>query len=225
MQPQSITVRYFAVCRDAAGKEREEIELPSPVSVSDFLEDLFSRYPSMRAGEKQLRVAVNREYAPAEGKIRPGDEVALIPPVSGGSGRSDAPEIVLTAEPIRLEELTAPLPSGGQGAMATFCGIVRPDERGEPIESLEYEIYPEMADIQMKKVIGEIRERWPVFDLRIAHRYGEIPVGQTAVAIVVTSGHRKEAFEACRYAIDRIKEIVPIWKIRTRAAPFTLPPR
>jgi molybdopterin synthase catalytic subunit len=136
-----------------------------------------------------------------------GDEVALIPPVSGGV---DLYEI--TQHPLSLDALVTTVGQNTSGAVASFLGIVREFARGRRVEYLEYDAYPEMATASMRQIGDEIRKRWPVDRIAIVHRIGRLTIGEASVAIAVSSPHRREALEACAYAIERLKEIVPIWK-------------
>jgi molybdopterin synthase catalytic subunit len=136
-----------------------------------------------------------------------GDEVALLPPVSGGV---DLYEI--TESPVSLDALVAAVGQNTSGAVASFLGIVREFARGRQVRSLEYDAYPEMATATMRRIGEEIRSRWPVDRIAIVHRIGRLAIGEASVAIAISSPHRREALEACAYAIERLKEIVPIWK-------------
>jgi molybdopterin synthase catalytic subunit len=145
---------------------------------------------------------VGEEHALLEG-----DEVALIPPVSGGADLFE-----ITAGPLSLDALAAAVGQTSSGAIASFLGIVRGHARGRRVDHLEYDAYPEMAVGKMRQIAEEIRGRWPVDRVAIVHRVGRLGVGEASVAIAVASPHRAEALQACAYAIERLKEIVPIWK-------------
>jgi molybdopterin synthase catalytic subunit len=136
-----------------------------------------------------------------------GDEVALIPPVSGGV---DLYEI--TEAPLSVDALVKAVGQKSSGAVASFLGIVREFARGRQVKYLEYDAYPEMATATMRQIGDEIRKRWPVDRIAIVHRIGRLMIGEASVAIAIASPHRREALEACAYAIERLKEIVPIWK-------------
>ena len=160
------------------------------------------------------RVAVNQEFALSDTVIRAGDEVALIPPVSGGSGQG--PFEIRTSE-ITLAEVERAVHHGGAGAVVSFAGNVR-DKTGEhEVEALEYEAYDEMAQRYLAKIGGEVADRWPGARVAILHRKGRLIVGETSVVIAVSSPHRAEAFEGCRHAIEQLKKDVPIWKREIRA--------
>jgi molybdopterin synthase catalytic subunit len=151
---------------------------------------------------------VNREYAAATQVLRNGDEVALIPPVSGGA--EDSYEI--TESPLSSDGLIRAVTRNTSGAIASFTGVVREFARGRQVVLLEYDAYPEMAIAKMREIGAEIRERWPVDGVAIAHRIGRLGIGEASVIIAVSAPHRREALEGCAYAIERLKAAVPIWK-------------
>jgi molybdopterin synthase catalytic subunit len=172
-----------------------------------------------------IAVSVNAEYATAAQVLREGDEVGLLPPVSGGSAADaaddsvcDAPVVIeLTREPIEAETLVAAAKHGDDGAVVVFDGIVRNNSRGRRTLYLDYEAYEEMAPKQMGELAREARSRFGVRSVTMVHRLGRLDVGETSVLIVVSSAHRAEAFEACRWLIDTLKKTVPIWKKETFA--------
>lgn len=153
-------------------------------------------------------VAVNQEYAEEEGVIREGDEVALIPPVSGG----EAPLVEITRGPVRVEEVTAKVLHPNHGAALTFIGTTREFTHGQRTTLLEYDAYEPMALKTMQQICSEIDERWPGTLSAITHRIGPVAIGEISVVIAVSSPHRDAAYDASRYAIERLKHIVPIWK-------------
>ena len=154
-------------------------------------------------------MAVNQEYADAAAALRAGDEVAFIPPVSGG-----APEtrIELTRAPIEREALAAQVKAPADGAVVVFEGIVRNHSAGRETLYLDYEAYEPMAMGKMREIAAELRERFPIDSLAMVHRLGRMQIGETSVLIAVSAAHRAAAFEACRTAIDTLKLTVPIWK-------------
>jgi molybdopterin synthase catalytic subunit len=154
-----------------------------------------------------LKIAVNHEYADGERMLTEDDEVALIPPVSGGL---DVFEIVDT--PLSVDALVKAVAQDTSGAVASFLGVVRGYARGRKVSYLEYDAYREMAVAKMRQIGEEIRARWPVDGVAMTHRVGRLGIGEASVAIAVSSPHRQEALQACAYAIERLKEIVPIWK-------------
>jgi len=141
--------------------------------------------------------------------------VALIPPVSGGSspgGAAEADRFRVTQEPLDPQRLANLVRRDESGALALFYGVVRNNSRGRRVLYLEYDAYPSMAVKKMRQVAGEVRSRWDITDMAIHHRIGRLEVGETSLLVAVSAAHRREAFEACHYAVDRIKEIVPVWK-------------
>jgi molybdopterin synthase catalytic subunit len=152
---------------------------------------------------------VNRVYVRDDHRLQDGDEVALIPPVSGGES---AQRFRIQSEPIDAREVEAMVANPGAGAISTFSGVVRDHGRGKSVSRLEYEAYPAAAELVLAQIGDEIQDRWQTDRVAIVHRIGDLPVGEISVVISVASAHRDAAFEACRYAIERIKEIVPIWK-------------
>jgi len=199
-----IRVRLFAAYREAVGRGEMNLEVEGAVSALDLWRRLGEEHPPLLEFGPSLLVAVNGEYASLDRSLKEGDEVAFIPPVSGGSFR-------VTEEEIRLRELIDEVRDEEAGAIVTFQGTVRRHSRGREVQHLEYEAYPEMAEAKLREIGQEIQERWGV-RAAIVQRVGHLEVGEASVAIAVAAPHRREAFEAARYAIDRLKEIVPIWK-------------
>jgi molybdopterin synthase catalytic subunit len=154
-----------------------------------------------------VKVAVNHEYAEGERRLAESDELALIPPVSGGLDLFE-----VTESPLSLDALVRAVGQNTSGAIASFLGIVREFARGRQVVYLEYDAYPAMAVAKMREIGGEIRARWPVDRIAMVHRVGRLIVGEASVAIAIASPHRQEALQACAYAIERLKEIVPVWK-------------
>jgi molybdopterin synthase catalytic subunit len=154
-------------------------------------------------------VMVNQAYQPRDHVLTDGDEVAIIPPVSGGS---ETRRFVVTDEVLDPRQVEALVMDDASGALVTFAGTVRDNARGKSVTALEYEAYPPAAEKMLEQIGDEIFERWGVRSVAIAHRYGLLQVGETSVVIAVSSAHREAAFDACRYAIERIKVLVPIWK-------------
>ena len=224
-----VRVLPFGVSKDWLGASAVPVELPEGASVADLLERLREGLPArLSAQENVLRgfaVSVNAEYATAAQVLRDGDEVGLLPPVSGGAARTaraldeSKPEppivIALTREPIDAEKLVAAAKRGEDGAVSVFDGIVRNNTRGRQTRHLDYEAYEEMALKQMNELATQAREKFAVRHVTIVHRLGRLLVGETSVFIVVASAHRGAAFDACRWLIDTLKKTVPIWKKET----------
>ncbi|MGC2618597.1 MAG: molybdenum cofactor biosynthesis protein MoaE [Acidobacteriaceae bacterium] len=185
------------------------LELPAGATVRDLVERCQEMVPTVPWSS--IAVAVNREYAPATHSLAEGDEVALLPPVSGGSAEAES-AIYLTDAPIDGAALTAPLKRGEDGAVVVFDGIVRNQTRGRRTLYLFYEAYADMALGQMRQLAAECRAAYPIRDVVLVHRLGRLEIGETSVLIAVASAHRAAAFEACRWLIDTLKQTVPIWK-------------
>jgi molybdopterin synthase catalytic subunit/molybdopterin converting factor small subunit len=193
----SVTVRLFAGVRERAGWSSREIDA---ATVADI-------WPALGLGSEPegLLYAVNREYAERERELRDGDEVALIPPVSGGAFR-------VTEEPLSLESVVAEVADERAGGIATFTGTVRRQSRGREVTHLEYEAYAEMAEDVMSRLAAGLLERHELCAVAIHHRVGRLEIGEASVVIAVSAPHRTAALEACREAIDTLKETVPLWK-------------
>ena len=217
----------FGVLKDWLGCHAGSVELPEGASVAGLLECLRSKLPPHAAehGFRGIAVSVNAEYAQASRILHDGDEVGLLPPVSGGTepfaGHSDpiknATDVVayLTCERIRTDTIVADAKSGEDGAVVVFDGIVRNHTRGRKTLHLDYEAYEEMAAKQMGELGRKARERFGVHRVVLVHRLGRLIIGETSVLIVVSSAHRSAAFGACRWLIDTLKQSVPIWKKET----------
>lgn len=216
-----VEVLLFATLKDAAGQNRLSVTLPDGATVGDVKRAVTALYPIIEAHIEAAIAAVNQEYAFASDAVHDGDEVAFFPPVSGGEG--GYPEILrLADEPFSADELIAAITIPATGAVCVFSGMVRGEtaRAGEQIqtEHLEYEAYEPMALAKMRQVAAEIRERWPLVQgIAIVQRVGRLEVGQNTILIACSSGHRDQGcFEAARYGIDRLKEIVPVWKKEVR---------
>lgn len=214
-----IHIMLFATLKDKIGASKLSLDLPYPATVADAVEALAQRYPTAAPNLKTAIAAVNEEFADRAAPLNDGDTLALFPPVSGGDGTTDRPDIFLLPDtPINHDDLIARITTPAVGAVCLFSGMVRgeTDRPGHQKHTakLEYEAYGSMALAKMKQVADEIRQRWPlVIGIAIAQRVGVIEVGQNTVLIACSSGHRDEGcFEAARYGIDRLKEIVPVWK-------------
>jgi molybdopterin synthase catalytic subunit len=221
----------LGVLKDRLGQEAVTLDLPETATVADLLACLSDAtkivtesmpfHPGARSSEHLFRgiaVSVNAEYATRAQVLHDGDEVGLLPPVSGGSEREtadDACSVMLTREPIDAEEPIAAAKHGEDGAVVVFDGIVRNHTRGRRTLHLDYEAYEEMAARQMRELAREARSRFGVRQVTMIHRLGRLEVGETSVLIVVASAHRAQAFEASRWLIDTLKKTVPIWKKET----------
>jgi len=207
-----IDVQLFATLRDRAGSKIVSVDLPDDATVAHLIEHIGRHYPGLAEALPTSIVAVNQEFAFPPMPLKTGDEVALFPPVSGGS---DFPErFRITDDRIDLNALVAEVTLETTGAVCTFTGTVRGQSTGRETIRLDYEAYAPMAEVKMRQVAQEIRARWPhIQGISIVQRIGRLSVGEFTVLIAVSAGHRYDGvFEAARYGIDRLKEIVPVWK-------------
>jgi molybdopterin converting factor subunit 1 len=195
-----VRVKLFAALREQAGTRERELELADDAGVGDVWAAL-----GLGAEPQGLVYAVNRAYVERATRLTDGDEVAVIPPVSGGAFR-------LSDEPLSLEEVAREVASDDAGAIATFVGTTRAHSRGREVIRLEYEAYEGMAEAEMERIAGSLRDRHDVIDVAIHHRVGPVEIGETSVVIAVSAAHRAAAFDACREAIDTLKQTVPLWK-------------
>jgi molybdopterin converting factor subunit 1 len=211
-----IKVLFFATLKEKAGVGETELEIPDSISVADFKQLLFKQFPNLPQSTANLLVAINKEYAFDQELIPAGAEVALFPPVSGGS--AEWPTIFsVTEDELDLNTILAQITLPSTGAACFFSGMVRGvTSRGEAHETehLVYEAYVPMAEEKMRQVADEIRERWPAVEgIAVVQRIGKLMPGTPTVLIACSAAHRDTGvFEAARYGIDRLKEIVPIWK-------------
>ncbi|HEV2463495.1 MAG TPA: molybdenum cofactor biosynthesis protein MoaE [Acidobacteriaceae bacterium] len=203
-----VHVLVFGVLKDMIPAPSTTVDLPAGARARDLIGRYRECLPNQGKLLDSLAVAVNREYVSADHELRDGDEVALLPPVSGGS----AERIELVREPIDARRVISEIKRGEDGAVAVFDGIVRDNTRGRRTLYLDYEAYEEMALAQMQSLAGKAIADFAVRDVAIVHRLGRLEVGETSVLIVVASAHRAAAFDACRWLIDTLKKTVPIWK-------------
>ena len=195
-----VVVKLFAGLRERAGTGERPLELPDGALASDV-------WPELGLGDEPdgLLYAVNREYAESGQPLAEGDEVALIPPVSGGA-------FVVTDDPLSLEAAVEQVTNDRAGAVATFTGTVRSESRGRTVHHLEYEAYTEMAESVMAGLATVLKARYQLQDVAIHHRVGRVEIGEASVVIAVSAPHRSDALAACKDAIDALKETVPLWK-------------
>lgn len=206
-----ITALLFARLREQAGFDRRRLDLPADSTVADAYALLVSQCPNLEPHQAAVRPAVNQDFTGWDRALADGDEVAFIPPVSGGS-HDAAVRFELTDSPLDPRRLEAAVARAGAGAICTFTGVVRDNSRGRATHRLEYEAYPGMAEAQMRAIAGEIGERWPEARVAMAHRTGRLEIGEASVVVCVSAPHRAEAIAACQWGIDRLKETVPVWK-------------
>lgn len=206
-----ITALLFGQAREWVGSSNLDLTLEAPATVESAFAMLKSQHPRLAEMQRSILFAVNEEYASPSHPLSDGDRLAVLPPVSGGDASSrDIFEI--TREPIDISDLRARLLEGDSGAVVIFDGVARNNTKGRRTLYLEYEGYEPMALRTMEQIGREVHERWPINRVGIIHRLGRIDTTESSVVIIVTSAHRKIAFEACHFAIDRLKKIVPIWK-------------
>jgi molybdopterin synthase catalytic subunit len=204
-----IKILFFGVTRDLTGVQQEQTEIPEGATLESLWDRYAARFPRLNELSSVLLVAVNQEIADRARTLQDGDEVAFLPPVSGGS---NGDFYLLTRSPIPTAELAGQQKAPEDGALVVFEGVVRNNSRGRRALYLEYEAYEPMAIRKMEEIGGEVRRRFEIDRIGMIHRLGRLEIGETSVAIIVTSAHRRAAFDACRFAIDRLKETVPIWK-------------
>lgn len=212
----TITVKLFASYREAVGARELSLEMPEGVTVGQLVARLAEQHPRLGPLLASATFAVNRQYVRADTHLSAGDEVLILPPVAGGRPewpKAEPGRFEIVETPISLEAVAAKVAYPGAGAIVLFTGVVREvSNSGRPVTHLEYEAYREMAEEQMAAIADEIRDRWGLAHIAVTHRVGRLAVGEVAVVIAVASPHRREGFEACQYAIDRLKQLVPIWK-------------
>lgn len=203
----TIHLRYFALMREILGRDAESVELPSGATAGDAFARVAEGAPRLQGLQRSIMLMVNQEYVRPNHELRDGDELAFIPPVSGGAGFFRVTEDIL--DPREVEDAVA---GPDAGAIVTFTGTVRDHARGQTVTRLDYEAYPEAAEKMLARIGDEIAGRWSGVRTAIVHRTGTLEPGVASVVIATSSAHRDDAFAACAYAIERIKQIVPIWK-------------
>jgi molybdopterin synthase catalytic subunit/molybdopterin converting factor small subunit len=195
-----VSIRLFAGLRERAGESRREIQLPDGATVADV-------WPALDLGDEPggLVYAVNRAYEDKAHPLADGDEVGLIPPVSGGA-------FELRADAVSLDAVVREVATDKAGAIATFTGTVRDNARGRNVEYLDYEAYEGMAEKMMAELAEALKAKYEIEEVAIHHRTGRVEIGQPSVVIAVSGAHRGDALAACKEAIDTLKETVPLWK-------------
>ena len=207
----NVRVVLFAKPRELVGKPNVDLSLPVGATAADAWNQLSSSY-DLGPLPRSFRCAVNSEYAGWEDALKDGDELAVIPPVSGGAVGAGRGLISLSEEPIASASIGKRVRSNSDGALIVFEGVVRESSRRKTVKALVYEAYGAMALRQMEQLAETARGRWPITDLAIVHRLGQLAVGEVSVVIAVSAAHRGEAFDACEWVIDELKKTVPIWK-------------
>ena len=213
-----IRVLFFGMLKDLVGQSTATVELPEGARVQDLLSHYAGQFPRLGEMLPALALSVNQEYSRGDRRLCAGDEVALLPPVSGGSGGPGSAEpepggrVRIVRERITTQAVLELLKLPEDGAAVVFEGVVRNHTRGRRTLYLDYEAYEAMALGQMRALADQAQARFGVRDVAIVHRLGRLEIGETSVLIVVASAHRGPAFEACRWIIDTLKKTVPIWK-------------
>lgn len=217
-----VRVLFFGMLKDLAGRPSDSLSLPENATLADVLLHYESRIPGLKAWSGSMAMSINQQYADPEARLRPGDEVALLPPVSGGAGGADDPpadglaaakdRATIVRVPIDTQSIVDSIKRPEDGALAWFEGTVRNHSHGRRTLYLEYEAYEGMALEQMDALAREALAQFEVRDVRMVHRLGRLEIGETSVLIVVASAHRAAAFAASRWLIDTLKRTVPIWK-------------
>jgi MoaE-MoaD fusion protein len=211
-----VRVLFFGRLKDITGVAQEDAELSEGSRVADLFERYGRQFPKLAEFRPSIAASRNQEYCEWRTALSAGDEIAFLPPVSGGQGESAvaAPSELfqLVRVPIDVAELAANLKAGQDGALVTFDGFVRDNFNGRTTSHLEYDAYEPMALAKMREIGAEARRRFAIHRIGIVHRLGRLSVGETSVWIGVSAPHRAAAFDACRFAIDTLKKTVPIWK-------------
>jgi MoaE-MoaD fusion protein len=202
-----VRVIYFGMLKDAVGRQLEDVQLQEGATLADLLEDRIQHADVIDNFRKVMAFAINQQYAQLTDILHEGDEVAMLPPVSGG-----APHCALVREVIDVKQITDSLKSGEDGAVSVFDGIVRNNTRSRQTLFLVYEAYEEMALKQMEELAAQAKQKFAIRDVAIVHRLGKLEIGETSVLIAAASAHRAAAMDACRWLIDTLKKTVPIWK-------------
>ncbi len=205
-----VGIRLFARYRETAGRERLEIDLPENGTVETAWSAVVDRYPALHPYRPYTLFAVGQDYVSPEHRLNAGDELCFFPPVSGGNG----PDLYrVVQEPLSPDAIAAAVDHPGAGGIVIFSGVVRNETGGRAVKFLEYEAHAPMAETKMREIGQTVRGRWPtVKRVAMLHRIGRLEIGECSVLIAVSAAHRREAFEACQYAIDTLKQTVPVWK-------------
>lgn len=204
----NVNVRLFASLRELVGQGQVSLELPEAATVAVLHQHLSQEYPAIRPYLETLACAVADEYVPGDYRLHDGDDVALIPPVSGGSGAL----FLVTTDVLDANELMDAVRTDESGAVVLFYGVARNSSDGRTVIALEYDAHAELAEKKLREVADDVSAKFPISRIGAHHRTGRLSIGETSLLVAVSSPHRKEAFDAAHYAVDRIKQIVPVWK-------------
>lgn len=206
-----VRVLFFGMLKDVVGRGNDSLTLPAGATLADLLARYQSEFPRLRQLLPSLALSINQEYAAAGQPLHDNDEVALLPPVSGGAPAVE-PLVRIVRERIVPHDIIPPLEKPEDGAIVVFDGVARNHTRGRKTLHLDYEAYEPMALQEMRRLAAEALQNFPIRNLALVHRLGRIEIGESSVLIAVYSAHRAPAFEACRWLIDTLKKKVPIWK-------------
>ena len=214
-----VRLLFFATLKDIVGARQMQLELPAGATVADVLTQLEGAYPRMRDYRPVVLAAINEEYVDKNAQVQDGDELAIFPPVSGGEIDSE-PLVIsrpgelyqITRDPIDAQKISRELLRAEDGAICVFEGVVRNNSKGKRTLHLVYEAYDTMALKKLEEIGIFVKHAWEIGCIALIHRLGHLDIGETSVAVIVTSAHRRAAFDACHYAIDKLKKDVPIWK-------------
>jgi len=214
-----VRLLFFATLKDIVGAREMRVELPLGATVSDVLTHLEKKYPRVKDYRPVVLTAVNEEYVEQSTPVQDGDEVAIFPPVSGGEVGSEILTISrpgelyqITRDPIDAQQISRQLLRAEDGAICVFEGVVRNNSKGKRTLHLVYDAYDTMALKKLEEIGIFVRQAWDIGCIAMIHRLGHLDIGETSVAVIITSAHRRAAFDACHYAIDKLKKVVPIWK-------------
>lgn len=207
-----IRVLIFGSLKDLLGKSNDAVELPEGATLAELLARYEKAHPKLKALLPAIAMSINQEYAAPSRRLADADEVALLPPVSGGTDEERAADVSIVEKPIDTAAVLKEIKANEDGAVAVFEGIVRNHSRGRRTLFLEYEAYVPMALAQMEELADRALDQFEIRDVVMVHRLGRLEIGETSVLIAVASAHRGPAFDACRWLIDTLKKKVPIWK-------------
>ena len=212
-----VRVLFFGPLVERLGCREERLEMPAAAQAGDVYRHYFRREPAIGAWGRDLLVAVNEEFSNSDHPLREGDEIAFLPPMSGGSPETPAalaaePSVLLTREPIVSARWREAVSRPEHGGIVVFEGVARNHHQGKAVMALEYEAYEPMALKRLRAIATQVLAQWPVGAVAVVHRLGRLEVGEVSVLVAVGAAHRRPAFEACSFAIDAIKRSVPIWK-------------
>jgi MoaE-MoaD fusion protein len=207
-----LRVLFFGQLKDIVGAAEKQFDASEGLRLEEVFSSFAQQYPRLNEFRASTAASINQEYSPWDAPLRAGDEVAFLPPVSGGLAEVSRDTYEIVRNRIPTEEIVARLKAAEDGAICLFEGIVRNHSRGKQTLYLEYEAYESMALAKMREIGAKIRQDFLIDRLAMVHRLGRLEIGETSVLVAVSAAHRAAAFDACRYGIDTLKRTVPIWK-------------